>query len=137
MQKSVLLGLLAVAVVGCGNVSSSGDDDGSPPQDSMGTPDSPPVPPGYTRLIGRTWTLQAGQQDIYRCVRVTVPQDMYITNIMAQAPLGTHHTVLSIMTDNTPDGEQDCTVGTLGTLMRGLVAGKSSEEHRQRDGCDR
>lgn len=115
MRKSVLLGLLAMAVVGCGGGNPSGDDDGTPPMDSSVTPDSPPVPPGFTRLIGRTWTLQAGQLDVYRCVRVTVPQDMYITNIMAQAPLGTHHTVLSIMQG--ANGEQDCGVGTLGLQM--------------------
>ncbi len=120
MQKSVLLGLFALAVVGCGGGNpSGGDDDGTPPVDSSVTPDSPPVPPGFTRLIGRTWTLQAGQQDVYRCVRVTVPQDMYITNIMAQAPLGTHHTVLSIASGQAagPDGEQDCSVSTLGLGM--------------------
>lgn len=115
----MLLGLLLVAVtaVGCGSDGNpgGGGDDAPPPPDSMETPDSPPLPEGYTRLIGRTWTLQAGQQDIYRCVRITVPQDMYITNIMAQAPLGTHHTVLSIM--NGSDGEQDCNVGTLGMVM--------------------
>ena len=40
---------------------------------------------------------------------------MYITNIMAQVPLGTHHTVLSIMPGT--NGEQDCTVGTLGMVL--------------------
>jgi hypothetical protein len=117
MQKSVLLGLLAIAVVGCkgGNASGGDDDDDGPPADSMGTPDSPPIPEGYTRLIGRTWSIQANGRDVYKCVRVTVPRDMYVTNIMAQAPLGTHHTVLSIMTGT--DGEQDCNVGTLGMQM--------------------
>ena len=120
MQKSALLGLVAIAAVGCGggNSPGGGDDDGTPPIDAPGTmPDSPPIPDGYTRLIGRTWTLQAGQLDVYRCVRVTIPQDMYITSIMSQAPLGTHHSVLSIMTDSLPDGESDCSVGTLGMNM--------------------
>lgn len=120
MQKSVLLGLVAIAAVGCGggNSPGGGGDDGTPEVDAPGTlPDSPPIPDGYTRLIGRTWTLQAGQLDIYRCVRVTIPQDMYVTSILAQAPLGTHHTVLSIMTDNVADGESNCSVGTIGTHM--------------------
>jgi len=116
MRKAMLIGLLAIAAVGCGGGDSGGgDDDDGPPTDGMGTPDAPPIPPGYTRLIGRTWTLQPGSLDTYRCVRITVPQDMYITNIMAQAPLGTHHTVLSIMPGT--DGEQDCTVFTLGFVM--------------------
>jgi hypothetical protein len=122
MQKSVLLGLLAIAVVGCGGKPSDGegDDAMTPPGDgSIQIPDAPPIPEGFTKLIGRTWSLQAGQQDIYRCVRVTVPQDMYITNIMAQAPLGTHHTVLSIASGSAAgaDGEQNCAVTTLGMQM--------------------
>lgn len=90
------------------------------PDASNGTPDAPPPPEGFTRLIGRTWSLPGGSLDRYKCVRVTIPEDMYITNIMAQAPAGTHHTVLSIA-DNArtqgADGEQDCQVSTLGTVM--------------------
>ena len=84
-----------------------------------GTPDSPGIPPGYTKLIGRTWTLPAGQADTYKCVRVTIPVDTYVTDIVAQAPAGTHHTVLSIAAGNAagPDGETDCSVGTLGRPM--------------------
>jgi hypothetical protein len=121
MQKSALLGLFAIAAVGCGGGNSpGGGDDGVPALDAPGTlPDSPPIPDGYTRLIGRTLTLQAGQLDIYRCVRVTIPQDMYITSIIAQAPLGTHHTVLSVASGLAAgaDGEQDCSVVTLGLQM--------------------
>jgi hypothetical protein len=115
MRKSVLLGLFAVAAVGCGGGGNPSGGDDAPPTDSMGTPDSPPLPEGYTRLIGRTWNLQVGAQDVYRCVRVTIPQDMYVTSIMAQAPLGTHHTVLSISAGS--DGEQDCGAGTIGMVM--------------------
>lgn len=116
----MLLGLFTVAAVGCGGGENPSGGTDAPPSDSMNTPDSPPIPDGYTRLIGRTWTLQAGGQDVYRCVRVTVPQDMYVTSIMAQAPLGTHHTVLSIAGGNGTtgaDGEQNCGVNTLGMVM--------------------
>jgi hypothetical protein len=118
--------LALILVLGCGRVGggNTGDDgtgDDQPAIDAPVTlPDSPPPPPGYTRLIGRTWSLQPGQLDTYRCVRVTIPQDMYITNIMAQAPVGTHHTVLSIAGANGTsgtDGEQDCSVQTLGMVM--------------------
>ncbi len=124
MQKSVLLGLFAIAAVGCGGGNpGSGDGDDAPPTDSgMGTPDAPPLPEGYTRLVGRTWSLPpgsgSGSQDVYRCVRLTIPQDMYVTSIMAQAPQGTHHTVLSIVTSGS-DGEYDCSAGagTAGAVM--------------------
>lgn len=114
------LGALLVAAVGCGSDSSGNGGDDAPASDgAIPIPDAPPIPEGYTKLIGRTWALAAGQQDVYRCVRVTVPQDMYITNIMSQAPLGTHHTVLSIASGlaSGSDGEQDCTVATLGQQM--------------------
>lgn len=121
MQKLVFVGLFAIAAVGCGGGNPGGDDgDDAPPTDSgMETPDAPPIPPGYTRLIGRTWSVQPGPQgqDVYRCVRVTVPEDMYITSFMAQAPLGTHHTVLSISSGT--NGETNCSASTglLGTVM--------------------
>ena len=86
--------------------------------DGGGTPDSPDLPAGFSRLIGRTWTLPAGQADTYKCVRFTVPTDTYITNITAQAPSGTHHTVLSVAANQAgPDGEYDCGVGTIGRPM--------------------
>jgi hypothetical protein len=118
--------LFVVALlVACGKVNGNSGDDGTgddqPAIDAPTTlPDSPPPPPGYTRLIGRTWSLTPGQLDTYKCVRVTIPQDMYITNIMAQAPTGTHHTVLSIAGANGTggaDGEEDCSVQTLGMVM--------------------
>jgi hypothetical protein len=112
--------LLAPACGGGGSGNPGGDDD-DPPADAADTlPDSPDPPPGYIRLIGRTWSLQPGDFDTYRCVRVTIPEDMYITNIVAQAPVGTHHTVLSIAGGNGttgPDGEQNCGVSTIGMNM--------------------
>ena len=112
--------LLAVFVIGCGSDggSNTGDDVPVDAPDN-GTPDAAPLPPGYTKLVGRTWSLPAGATDTYRCVRFTVPADTYITNITAQAPSGTHHTVLSISASNVAgaDGEYDCNVGTIGRPM--------------------
>ena len=113
--------LVLLCAFGCGGTNPGmGGDDVQPQIDAPTTPADAFIPPtGYTKLIGRTWTLQAGQTDIYRCVRLTVPQDMYITDIQAQAPDGTHHTVLSIASGNAAgaDGEQDCSVSTLGMRM--------------------
>lgn len=119
MRGTQIFGLLlfTVAAVGCGGGGSGDDDDDGTGGDAA--VDSP-IPADYTRLIGRTWSLPAGTPDTYKCVRVTLTEDTYITSIMAQAPEGTHHTVLSIAGGNGtagPDGEQDCGVGTLGTVM--------------------
>jgi hypothetical protein len=97
-----------------------GGGDDTPMVDASTVPTDDFVPPdGYTKLIGRGWSLKVGEQDIYRCVRVTIPEDMYVTSIIAQAPPGTHHTVLSIASGMAAgaDGEQDCSVQTLGTHM--------------------
>jgi hypothetical protein len=113
--------LAIVLAFGCGGTNpGGGGDDTQPIIDAPGAMADAYVPPsGFTKLIGRTWSLQAGQHDIYRCARVTVPNDTYITNIEAQAPNGTHHTVLSIVSGNVagPDGEYDCNVQTLGMVM--------------------
>jgi hypothetical protein len=106
-----------LTLLGCGNGGGADDDGTSDPDAPPAGIDAgidAPVPPGFTRLIGRTWSLGAGQADTYRCVRVTVPQDLYITAFAAQAPLGTHHTVLTVR-DGEPgsDGEYNCTAGSL------------------------
>jgi hypothetical protein len=122
MRTYTLAALLLLVVAGCGkDPSFMGDDE--PPTDGNTTsnPDATPYDPpaGYTRLIGRSWTVPADGKDIYKCARITVPTEMYITDIIAQAPNGTHHTVLSIASGNAagPDGEQDCSVGTIGRSM--------------------
>ena len=101
------------------NMDGQGDD--APPVDAS-TADAFEPPVGYTKLISGTWTLPAGTtSDEYLCVRLTIPNDTYLTNIIAQAPLGTHHTVLSISDSNTagPDGQytNGCGAGELGMVM--------------------
>lgn len=119
MREYAILAAVLLAV-GCGGTNPGGGGDDAPMDAPSGNPDGYVPPDGYTRLIGRTWTVPAGSSDVYKCVRFTVPEDMYITNIQAEAPLGTHHTVLSIAGANGtsgPDGEQDCEVFTLGLVM--------------------
>ncbi len=113
--------LALVLAFGCGGTNpggGGGDDDTV--IDAPTAPADAFVPPtGYTKLIGRTWSLAVGEHDIYKCVRFTVPTEMYITDIEAQAPVGTHHTVLSIASGlaSGADGEQNCSVQTLGMQM--------------------
>ncbi len=115
--------LCCALIIGCGG-NPGGDDDNPNPDGANPDPDSAVIPEGFTRLIGRTWSLPAPtgtNPDVYRCARFTVTEDMYITNIIAQAPAGTHHTVLTFAGQNGtngPDGDQDnCGVGTIGRVM--------------------
>jgi hypothetical protein len=109
-----------LAAAACGTNNSSGDDADAavnPDGNGSGNPDAGP-PAGYTKLIGRSWSLTAGQTDTYRCVQITLPQDTYIGGFHAEAPTGTHHTVLTIT--NNPqhaDGEWDCSAGSLDFQM--------------------
>lgn len=112
------IGVAVFFAIGCGGGGEGGDD--APPMiDAPGTQADASIPEGYTRIIGGSWSLTPGQLDTYRCVRFTIPNEMYITSIVAQAPQGTHHTVLSISSSRTagPDGEYACDVGEIGTKM--------------------
>lgn len=103
-MKAILLCALLVA---CGGNPGGGGDDDVPGDGPDPAVDSAVVPEGYVRLIGRTWSLPAptsSTPDEYRCVRFTVPEDMYVTSIQAQAPAGTHHTVLSFSGSNGTSG---------------------------------
>lgn len=119
-MKAILLCALLVA---CGG-NPGGDDDNPPGDGPNPNVDSAVIPEGYVRLMGRTWSLPAptsSTPDEYRCVRFTPTEDMYITSIQAQAPAGTHHTVLSIAGSNGtagPDGNDDgCDFSSLGMVM--------------------
>jgi hypothetical protein len=120
-MRNALGAAVVLFAIGCGNDGGMNTGDDAPVIDAPvgGEPDAATPPSGFTRLIGRTWSLNAGQLDTYRCIRATVTADTYITNIVAQAPAGTHHTVLSISSSRTagPDGEYNCDVGELGTQM--------------------
>lgn len=108
-----------VAAAACGTGGSSGDVDASTnggADAAPGTPDGG-APPGFTKLIGRTWSLTAGQTDTYKCVRIQVPEDMYIAGFHAETPVGTHHTVLTVSTSSNKVGEYDCSAGALDYQM--------------------
>jgi hypothetical protein len=112
---------LCLAVAACGgNNSSNSDGNVIDSPSAIDAPsmsiDAPPPPPGFVPLIGRSWSLSAGQTDTYRCVRITVPNDLYIAAYHADAPQGTHHTVLTVSTSGT-DGEYDCSAGALDYQM--------------------
>ena len=62
-------------------------------------------------LIAGDWSLAAGTEG-YVCVRLTVSQDLYITDFRALSPLGTHHSVLTVGAPSQPDGTAPCNAGT-------------------------
>ncbi len=67
-----------------------------------------------TMLIERSWTIAPGET--YKCVRIVAEDDLYITSFHADAPPGTHHTVLTKADGGTP-GEYDCGAGNLDLEM--------------------
>ncbi len=74
---------------------------------------------GWTPLISRSWSLDPDDQ-LYRCVRMQTTQDYWIDGFQASSPVGTHHEVLTIDTNDTATGDYDCDPGA-GTLNGQMV----------------
>ena len=106
-----LAALLALPACGGGG---SGDDTGDDQGDDTVTPDAS-IPSDFTELIGRDWTIPTGET--YRCIRIRVDHDMWVNGFHALAPLGTHHTVLTISNSSSPLGEYDCNASNLDFQM--------------------
>jgi len=114
----VVVSVFVVAAAACGGGSGDDDDnaaadggagggDGGAADAASGTPDGA-GPSGFQEIIAREWSLPAGTE-LYRCTRVTLTEDMYVAAFRAIAPLGTHHTVLSVNeTPTAADGDYDC-----------------------------
>lgn len=68
---------------------------------------------GWLRLIEADWQLEP-QSEGYRCVRRTMPEDIYITGFSPMSPNGTHHTVLMVNNAGQPDGVTVCDVNSSG-----------------------
>ncbi len=81
-------------------------------------PDAPDnTPNDWVSLIGRSWSVPPGSADTYKCKRIAITEDMWVTGFRAIAPLGTHHTVLTISNNGSQLGEYDCQVGSLDLEM--------------------
>jgi hypothetical protein len=103
---------------GCGG--GEGDDDDDDTVDGGGDDDDDDdIDAGggdFQNLITRTWTIPPGEY--YRCARLTIDEDMFISAIRPLGPLGTHHTVLSVNSNPTqPDGDFNCSAGDLEPQM--------------------
>lgn len=71
---------------------------------------------GWQMLIQRQWSVNGGLEE-YDCRHQLVTQDMYVTGFRALAPVGTHHTILSIVpaSESPPTvvGNYDCNPSAL------------------------
>jgi hypothetical protein len=102
MRKALAIALLAGA---CGG---GGED--PPGADAA-------VTTGWTQLVGRTWTVPPGSADTYKCIRIAVTEEIWLSGFRAIAPPGTHHTVVTVSTNGQQLGEYDCSVGSLDLQM--------------------
>jgi hypothetical protein len=100
----LLLSLLAAC---SGTATGDGADGGIGADAAARTPDGRIAAQGVS-LLETTWTLPP-HVERYLCVRKTVTEDVYIGRFAPIAPVGTHHTVLTI-DDNggQPDGVVVC-----------------------------
>jgi len=116
MRNLALLSVLVLAASACGSGSNpSTDAPSTADADTTNPPDADNT--GWTRLIGRTWTVAAGTEE-YKCTRIRVDTDVYVQGFRAQAPLGSHHSVLTMANSNSGSlGDYDCSVGTLDLKM--------------------
>lgn len=115
---SVLAMTLFLPACGGGG-SGDGDDTAAPDADPNDPPDADNS--DFVEIIAREWTVQPGVEE-YKCVGVTVPEDMWISVFRTANPGGEHHAVLTVADQpggvtGTQLGEYDCDVGTLGLEM--------------------
>ncbi|HEX6239915.1 MAG TPA: hypothetical protein VFZ61_03435 [Polyangiales bacterium] len=84
---------------------------------------------GWKRLMEADWQLAAGAEG-YRCMRLTVPEDVYVIAFSPQSPGGTHHATFGISSAPTgPDEVVACDVTATGTRrLQGSGAGSKPSE---------
>lgn len=70
---------------------------------------------GWKTLITGRWEVPPGEE-LYQCVRFTIPEDLNVGGFRALSPAGTHHTFLMVNeTASKPDGVEKCSAATVGT----------------------
>jgi hypothetical protein len=82
--------------------------DGPGSSDGSGAGTDAAVPPGWTMLISRTWSLPSSGSEAFECVRIKVDQDYWISGFKPLAPPGTHHSLLTLDPVTTQTGNFDC-----------------------------
>lgn len=108
--------LAALLVTACGKAPSAALPDTAGSGSGTDAAIDTPAGPGWTTLISRTWSLDPGLQT-YKCRRVLVPTEMWVSGFRALSPVGTHHEVLTISTSSSQTGDYDCSAGSLDSQM--------------------
>ena len=73
-----------------------------------------PAPETWSRLAEGSWALEPGAEDPRWCKKIVLTEDIYVTAIRPLHPPGTHHTTLSLVTD---DGKETCSGSMFGAGM--------------------
>ena len=114
-RTSLAFAILISLAPGCGGGDSAAPDGGGDGDgDGGGTGDGGGGT--WTTLIERDWSMPANDEG-YKCMRITVAQDLYVSAFRTMGAQGEHHTVLSIDNSGGADGPFDCDVGTLADDM--------------------
>jgi Copper type II ascorbate-dependent monooxygenase, C-terminal domain len=123
MRLALALGGIALLIAGCQKAADhDADTDGS-----IGNGSDAAVAGDFTMLVSRSWTVPPNTET-YKCVRVQVPTDMWITAFRALSPVGTHHSVLTVSTNSTQVGDYDCSAGQLDSEML-YAAGVNTDDN--------
>ncbi len=130
MTRAGMLGLAVLAACGGGGAA-PGDLDARSADAAAAVPDASDDGHDWQQLVMSPWTLRPGKEG-YRCARRTVPQDVTIRAFRPVAPLGTHHTVLSLDDGNRPDGDEDC--GPIAGERAIYMSGVGSPDFEMPDG---
>jgi hypothetical protein len=88
------------------------------------------APETWSRLAEGSWTLEAGAEDPRWCKKIVLKEDIYVAAMRPIHPPGTHHTTLSLVTD---DGKETCTGSMFGAGMI-YAAGAGTGELRMPKG---
>jgi Copper type II ascorbate-dependent monooxygenase, C-terminal domain len=108
------LGVIALLSLSCGGESKN----------------TTPTAETWSRLAEGDWTLDAGGEDPRWCKKISLKEDVYVAALRPIHPPGTHHTTLSLMTD---DGKDTCTGSMFGPGMI-YAAGAGTGELRMPPG---
>ena len=116
MMRPAIAIAFVLSIIACKSSGPNPGDDDDDDIDSGVAVDARVTEDGWTELIARDWTVPPGSADTYKCRRIQIPSDMMVTGFRAIAPLGTHHTVVTI-SNSGAIGDYDCSASNLDYQM--------------------